>query len=156
MGTGDGPNLRTVAPLRSVMVNPKRPLRRQLLAGATEVRPDDGTDPRFWDRERIAPPGRKAMQLAKQVGAAIADALSDCGDDVLRGLIVTDVRPSPTEKRLLVSVAVAPSAEPTTATVVLEKLAAAGPLLRPAVAAAIHRKKMPELVYRVAVGLPPG
>ena len=73
------------------MPTPKRPSRRQLLAGATDVRPDDGTDPRFWDRERRNPPGRKAMQLAKQVGAAVGDALTDCGDDVLRGLIVTEV-----------------------------------------------------------------
>ncbi|MFO0810676.1 MAG: hypothetical protein U0746_18770 [Gemmataceae bacterium] len=126
------------------------------MAGATDVRPDDGTDPRYWDRERRNPPGRKAMQLAHQVGAAIGDALSDCGDDVLRGLLVSDVRPAPTEKRLLVSVAAAPSAEPVTADVVMTKLAEAGPVLRQAVAAAIHRKRMPELVFRVAIGLPSG
>ncbi len=138
------------------MPNPQRPSRRQLLAGASDVRPDDGTDPRYWDRERRNRPGRKAMQLAKQAGAAIGDAFSYCGDDVLRGLVVTEVRPSPTEKRLLVSVSAAPSAEPVTADVVLAKLADAGPLLRQAVADAIHRKKLPDLVYRVAVGLPPG
>jgi hypothetical protein len=48
------------------MTNPRRPPRRQMLAGASDLSPEDGTDPRDWAKDWNARrPGRKALQLCR-------------------------------------------------------------------------------------------
>jgi ribosome-binding factor A len=123
-----------------------------MLAAASDLGPEDGTDPRDWKKDWNARrPGRKALQLCRQVAEALAAAFAGCGDDVLTGLQVVSVTPAPNAGRLLVTVAAAPSAAERDAAVVREHLHRATGLLRSEVAAAIHRRKTPELVFRVAV-----
>jgi ribosome-binding factor A len=126
-----------------------------MLAVASDLSPEDGTDPRDWAKDWNARrPGRKALQLCRQVAEALNAALAGCGDAVLSGLQVMSVVPAPNAGRLLVTVAAAPSAAEHDATMVTEHLRRAAGLLRSEVAAAIHRRKMPELTYQVPVTEP--
>lgn len=71
-----------------------------------------------------------------------------CNDDVLRELIVAGVEPGPDESRLLVTVV--PSLPgPFDAAAAQQHLERSAGKLRTEVAAAIHRKKTPQLVFRV-------
>ncbi len=54
----------------------------------------------------------KTAQLCRQVFQALSMALGDCGDDVLRGLLVHDVDPAPNAGRLLVRVGFSAVSEP--------------------------------------------
>ena len=73
--------------------------------------------------------------------------LSECGDEVLRNLGVAAVDPAPDSSRLLVTVySLEGSTDPE---VVVERLRRAYGLLRGEVAAAIHRRKVPELTFRI-------
>jgi ribosome-binding factor A len=134
------------------MATSKRPSRRQLLAACSDLGPEDGTDPRDWHKDWNARrPGRKALQLCRQAAEALAAAFTGCGDAVLNGLQVVAVEPAPNAGRLRVTVAADPSAAQRDAAAVLEHLHRAAGLLRSEVAAAICRRKTPELTFRVAV-----
>jgi hypothetical protein len=93
--------------------------------------------------------GRKTHQLCGQVAEALNYALvAVCNDDVLRELGVVTVQPAPDEGRLLVTLG------PTLPglfdpTQVLAHVHKALGKLRSEVAATIHRKKVPELTFRV-------
>lgn len=73
--------------------------------------------------------------------------LPDC-DDALAGLVVETVEPAPNASRLLVTLATADPA--TSLPAVLAGLERARGRLRGEVAASISRKKLPDLVFRVA------
>src|SRR5215510_3945579 len=93
------------------MTNPKQFSRRQMLAGCSDIGPEDGTDPRDWKKDWNArQPGRKALQLCRQVSEALGSALAGCADAVLQDVLVVAVEPAPNAGRLLVTVAAAPSA----------------------------------------------
>ena len=128
-----------------------KPSRRRLLAACSEIGPDDGVDPRS-DGHANAPrgPGRKALQLCRQVAEALDAVFAGCGDEVLNGLCVTGVKPNPHAGRLLVTVAATPAAEPVPVTVAQERLGRAAGMLRSEVAAAIHRRRAPELTFVAA------
>ena len=109
---------------------------------------DDGVDPRTIFRK---PTGkvlnRKALQLCGQVARTLGVVLGECGDEVLRNLTVAAVDPAPDSSRLLVTVY---SLEGSTdQEAVVERLGRAYGLLRGEVAAAIHRRKVPELTFRI-------
>jgi ribosome-binding factor A len=113
--------------------------------------PDAGVDPsQFFGRRSRPRVDRKAYQLCRQVSDTLNFVLSgDTGDDVLRGLYVDSVDPAPDSSRLLVSVAPLDPGDQTPAEVYLTKLIALSGKLRSEVAAAISRRKTPELVFRV-------
>jgi ribosome-binding factor A len=130
------------------MANRNDPSRQRMLAACDEIGPEDGIDPREWAKAEFRrSPGRKARQLCRQVAEALQAALADCRDEVLSGLLVTSVTPAPHAGRLRASVAAAPSAEVRDTAIVQERLTRAAGLLRAEVAAAIHRRKTPELVF---------
>jgi ribosome-binding factor A len=123
---------------------------KELSALCAEPGPEDGIDPR--DELRVMARkrgGRKTQQLCGQVAEALNYALSGaCNDDVLRVLGVVAVQPAPDEARLLVSVApLVPG--PCDPGEVMVHLHRAHAKLRTEVAAGIHRKKVPELTFRV-------
>jgi ribosome-binding factor A len=90
---------------------------------------------------------RKSLQLCQQVAEALHLALGDCGDEALNDLLVLEVRPFPDSTRLLVVVHSATGA--TDVTLVQFRLQQAAGRLRREVAAAIHRRRTPELVFEV-------
>jgi ribosome-binding factor A len=80
-------------------------------------------------------------RLCSQVREALTYALADCADPVLQSLFVAGVMPAPDATRLAVLLCGDEAAR--------AKLALAAPRLRAEVAHAIHRKRAPELVFRV-------
>jgi ribosome-binding factor A len=123
--------------------------RRELLASCGEPGPDDGRDPRLDRPEHRPVANRKALQLCGQVARTLAAVFGELGDDVLRDLVVESVAPAPNAGRLLVTVSPASSADPATADRVAGRLEAARGRLRSEVAAAVHRRRAPDLAFRV-------
>jgi ribosome-binding factor A len=125
----------------------KRRFSRKPPAGlCAEPEADDGIDPRFLPKgaqSRVT--NRKALQLCKQVERALSVALEG---DVLRDLTVQSVLPAPDSSRLLVTFSHR-GGEAIASAAVLAALDEARARLRAAVAAAIHRKKTPELAFHV-------
>ncbi|MBX6314466.1 MAG: ribosome-binding factor A [Isosphaeraceae bacterium] len=133
----------------------KRPSRKLLRSLCAKVDPEDGLDPRESPRgPRRRRHDRKARQLCGQVAEALGYALGQSGDELLQGLYVVSVEPAPDESRLLVTVGSLPAeAERLDPAQVLDHLDRASGHLRSEVAAAITRRKTPQLVYRYALPL---
>jgi ribosome-binding factor A len=128
----------------------KQPSHRRTEATCSELGPDDGIDPRDLFRATARKKGgRKTLQLCGQVAEAINYAFAAvCHDDVLRELGVLAVLPAPDESRLLVTVG--PTLPgPCDPAQILTHVQQSLSKLRSEVAAAIHRKKVPELTFRV-------
>jgi ribosome-binding factor A len=89
----------------------------------------------------------KTAQLCRQVFWALSMALGDCADDVLRELSVQDVMPAPDAGRLLVKVSVSAASDVVAVADVMARLDQATGFLRREVAAAITRKRAPELMF---------
>jgi ribosome-binding factor A len=87
---------------------------------------------------------RKTLQLCRQVQRALTFAISETGEDVLLDVQVESVEPQPGPGQMLV--AVSGSGE---APEILAALHRNAGHLRNEVAAAITRRKAPELFYRV-------
>jgi ribosome-binding factor A len=92
---------------------------------------------------------RKDLQLCRQAARAISDGLAECMDDVLQSLVVTQVRPAPSAARLMVTVTTLGD-DPIPAAEILSRLEEVRWLLRQEVAEAIHRRKVPSLIFQVA------
>jgi ribosome-binding factor A len=133
-------------------MKPKRPTRKHIRNLGSEPAPENGTDPRDWLRESGASRGgRKTRQLCRQVERTLNYVLAgECDDDLLRDFGVISVEPAPDAKRLLVTVSPSLPVSYQLAEV-LEHLQAATPMLRSLVAASIHRKRAPELTFRVVL-----
>jgi hypothetical protein len=127
----------------------RKPLKKQIELLCSEAGPEDGLDPRY-DRPASASfkHSRKALQLCRQVQRALGYGLAEVGDPVLAELEVMSVEPAPNSRRLLVRLRLprgrggADGSDDVTA-----HLERAAGKIRCAVAAAIHRKKTPELAY---------
>ena len=118
-----------------------------LLSGCAEVGSQDGQDPRYdrpEDSDKV--PNRKALLLCGQVKETLAEVLAGCADDALRDLLVEAVVPFPTAVRLLVTVRKPADLDAAT---LAARLEGARGLLRSEVAAAVHRRKAPDLVFHV-------
>ena len=116
----------------------------------SEPGPDDVLDPReLLHQAARKKGGRKTRQLCGQIAQTLNYAFASvCNDDVLRDLGVVAVQPAPDESRLLVTVGPALPG-PCDPGQVLAHLQKALGKLRSEVAAAIHRKKVPELTFCV-------
>ena len=130
---------------------PRKPNRKQMMASCDEIGPEDGLDPRFDRPEGTSRrPGRKSLQLCRAAQRTLeAVLLGECHDDVLRDLTVLCVVPAG-GGRLAVTVALAPSAQAVAASEVRARLNAVMPQLRREVAAAVERRRAPELVFELA------
>lgn len=125
------------------------------MKSATDLGTEDGSDPKLFHDRRSwnAPrrPGRKAHQLCGQVADALRVILPALADEVLQNLTVLTVEPAPHSGRLLVTVAGPVPTDVTDRDTPEERLTQAGGRIRSEVAAAVHRRKAPELVF-VVVG----
>ena len=132
-------------------MNRRRIARKELLAGCAEPGAGDGLDPRLESREapgKVA--NRKALLLCGEAERTLSAVLAgECGDEVLRNLVVASVKPAPTSARLLVTVYAATPMKGVDAAAVLARLERARGLLRTEVASALHRRRAPDLMFRV-------
>ena len=96
---------------------------------------------------------RKTGQLCKEVSRTLSCALGASCDELVRDLAVVAVQPAPDAARLLVTVCPlsAGSAGSRDASRILDRLESQRGLLREEVAAALHRKRTPELAFHVAL-----
>jgi ribosome-binding factor A len=92
--------------------------------------------------------GHKDRQLCRQVADAIAWFLAQTDDPLLADLLVVQVDPAPSASRVLVTLVAA--RDEIDASVAQERLRAAGEELREEVASEVHRRRAPELSFRVA------
>jgi ribosome-binding factor A len=89
------------------------------------------------------------LQLCAEVERALGLTLAgECEDPLLDQLVVFDVSPAPDAGRLLVRLVVTARPPPDLAAV-YEALRRAQGLLRTAVGAELHRKRVPELAFVV-------
>jgi ribosome-binding factor A len=133
--------------------------REDLLEFCGEVHSDDGIDPcEVFSRGHSQPrPGRKLnrkdFQLAKPVFRAIDAALrGELTDPVLQDLEVVSVQPAPDAMHFIVVVRLTMLGGNTPVACVIERLERARRFLRCQVAAAITRKRTPELSFEVIEG----
>src|SRR5262249_22123031 len=145
------------------MMTSRRIMRKEMLSACNDLGPDDGVDPRTqgrpsWDTGRGRVPNRKALQLCGQVARTLAGVFGECSDAVLRELLIESVVPAPNSSRLLVTVSLPGHVLGTTAASpadqarrASEHLERAHGLLRGEVAPAIHRRRTPDLLFRVVV-----
>jgi ribosome-binding factor A len=128
----------------------RKRFRGNLFQGTNQPGPGDGQDPRYDHlQERRSVPNRKALQLSAQVAETLALVLAAQADDLLRDLLVESVCPFPTSARLLVTLVPAVSAAQLDLSLTAERLQSVQGALRSEVAAAISRRKVPDLVFRV-------
>jgi ribosome-binding factor A len=106
--------------------------------------PDD--DP-YADRKRRRVADHKTLRLCRQVLEALQIGLAGCADDVLQQIFIASVEPGADPSRLEVAVELPPDLDPLDAMARLER---AKGLLRSLAAESISRKKVPDLVFRVA------
>lgn len=93
---------------------------------------------------------RKTLQLCKQVERTLNQVLSgECHDDVLRELLVVEVKPLDGTSQLLVVVQPLDTSTSPNVTDILERLHRAKPRLREAVAETVSRRKIPDLIFQV-------
>jgi ribosome-binding factor A len=89
----------------------------------------------------------KDRQLCEQVFQILSYVMASLGDEVLRTLAVESVMPGVDSSRLLVTV-IPMEAHPVEE--LLDRLARSRGALRSEIAAGIHRKRTPELSFRIA------
>jgi ribosome-binding factor A len=101
-------------------------------------------------RARSHKESRKAKQLCRQVAETLGLVLSgECRDELLQSLHVLSVVPAPNSSRLLVTVSADLPPEDYDRRKILDQLDEHIGRLRAEVAASIHRKRVPSLVFRV-------
>lgn len=107
---------------------------------------EDGIDPRLAPKRfQGTVTNRKALQLCRQVQRILSTLLEG---EILRDLTVHSVMPAPDSSRLLATFAFhGPETIATPA--ILAALHSAHATLRGAIALAIHRRKTPDLTFRV-------
>jgi len=129
--------------------------RKQKLQLSDRLYPAPGegdVDPRRYFSTHDHPkPDRKARQLCAQAQETLNATLAgECSDPVLQDLFVARVEPKGSSHRLLVTIELSSTPDSATAAQALERLERARGLLRSAVAAAICRRRTPDLEFRVA------
>jgi ribosome-binding factor A len=129
----------------------KKSFRKDPFASCADLGPDDGVDPRtFFHKGARKKTNRKALQLCSEVARTLSCALAwGIGDGLLSNLLVESVVPAPDSSRLLVTVCWQPSAEIVPPEGVLERLHQYTGRLRAEVAAAVHRRRVPDLAFRL-------
>ena len=105
----------------------------------------------FFDLESVRPDHR-VRSLCRQALEAVSLALADANlDERLEGSWVVSVDPGPGPERLLVSIALPRGSSGTKAESALQALVEKRPWLRSELAQAIHRKRVPDLAFRVVM-----
>jgi len=116
-----------------------------------EVSAHDDAERFFFDLESVRPDHR-VRSLCRQAQEAVLLAMAEIGlDSRLDGTWVASVDPAPGPERLLVTVVIAPDANAEVIEETFAALAEIKPALRAEVARAIHRKRCPDLAFRVTV-----
>jgi hypothetical protein len=93
----------------------------------------------------------KDLQVCRQVFDALSLALAEVDDPVIEQLALISVEPAPSAARVLVTFAVPAAWSVGDVDGAMERIRELGPELREEVAAEVHRRRAPELVFRIAL-----
>jgi ribosome-binding factor A len=120
-------------------------------SSCNEIGPEDGADPRIFFRKRSEQKtNRKALQLCREVQRTLSNVLSwEQGDDLLRSLQVESVVPAPDSSHLLVTVYLQAGSTEGGLEQIQQRLRRITGTLRAEIAAAVSRRRVPELTFRV-------
>jgi ribosome-binding factor A len=99
-------------------------------------------------RESSGRRGHKDLQVCRQVFDALTYALAELADPVIEELVLVSVTPAPSAAR--VQVTLVPSHDGVDQDAALARLHVIAPALRAEVAAELSRRRVPELVFRIA------
>lgn len=111
-----------------------------------EMIPDVGEEASFFRPSRGG--DRKVKQLCREVHRTLSEVLSgEVADDRIAGLVIDSVEPAPDASRLAV-ILIAPCGEDDGGDI-LERLNRLRGLFRAEIAAAIQRKRTPELEFQL-------
>jgi ribosome-binding factor A len=124
--------------------------RAQMRAHCSEIHEDDGIDPRdfFKPGNRRDKADRKALQLCRQVAETLDQVLcSEIADELVSSLRVASIVPAPDSTRLLVTLQTDLKSHDFNRPEIERRLEDRRGQLRCAVAAAITRRKMPNLSF---------
>lgn len=129
----------------------KRPLRSNIKKFTGAIGPEDGIDPRDLARSGRKPSarGRKTLQLCNQIFETLEQVFAEQQNELLQGLHVVSVVPAPDDTNVLVTVSPGPGISLEEAASLIDHLQAAGKDLRQEVAAAITRRKVPAISWRI-------
>lgn len=133
--------------------------REQMRAHCREIHADDGVDPNefFKSHRRRGKADHRVAQLCRQVAEALDLVLSgEMRDELLQSLRVASVTPAPDSSRLMVTLYSGLTAEEFERSEIEARLARQSGRLRCAVAAAITRRKTPNLTYVIMAAAPTG
>lgn len=103
-------------------------------------------------REIAGRNGHKDLQVCRQVFDALTYALAELDDPLIEQLALVSVTPAPSAARVLVTLA--PCHAGLDIEAALARLRDVAPGLREEVAAEVSRRRVPELVFRVAMPSP--
>lgn len=93
---------------------------------------------------------RKVQQLCRQVEERLGLVLAgEVEDPALQDLYIVDVTPEPGGGRMVVRMARAPGTADVSPADIVARLEALRPFLRTEIAAAIHRKRTPDLIFQI-------
>lgn len=96
------------------------------------------------------PSNNKLSQLCEQIAEAVGYAFAcECADPVLSGLVVASVEPAPSIRRVRVVVYPPYWGEDFDGAAATDRLERARGFLRSEVAASIHRRRTPELIFQL-------
>ena len=130
-------------------MNHEKSKRRTRPPLADALHDDDGVDPRKYldRRQRKEGEDRKLLMLCSQVAVCLGLSLEgELNDPRLEGIHLESVTPAPDASRLEVLIGIPQEAD---SAEVLAALNGAAARLRVEVAAVIHRKKAPQLAFRL-------
>jgi ribosome-binding factor A len=127
----------------------KQALHKKMRPLCTVVGPGDGQDHRYDKEERGSVQNRKALQLASQVFETLATVIPNMNDEVLQNLTVDSVLLHPDSSQMLVTVVPETFEPETDEQQILLSLEGAKGKLRSEVSHSIHRRKTPNLVFKV-------
>jgi len=132
-------------------MNSRKRKEEMLRALCANWHPDDGVDPREdkrRDDNNLEKPDRKLHQLCRQAQRALQLALDALPHAAALGLTLRDVVPAPNAGRLCVLVSVPTPALRAEAIALLNQRAG---WLRTDVAAAVSRRRAPELTFQIVI-----
>lgn len=123
----------------------------RLLAHCDQLHDDDCVDPRqYFKRGSARKENRKAKQLCRQVAEVLDLVLSGaCREEELQCLRVEQVVPAPDSSRLLVTLYADTALDQFDREATMKLLHEQTGRLRSEVAASIHRKRTPMLVFNL-------
>jgi len=124
--------------------------RRRRRADEPDIDPSAYFEPHAQPRARE---GRKTQQLCREVERTLTVSFAGCPEPALRQLLVVAVEPAPDASRLLVTFAPSGTLDADVGEL-LKALAGVRGRLRADVAAALQRKRTPELTFRILPAVP--